>query len=57
MEVLILIADGYTNLEIADKLFTSKRRVEDHRQNLIDKTGSRNTAVLIRYVILSGLIS
>jgi DNA-binding NarL/FixJ family response regulator len=57
VEVLSLIAEGYTNLEIADKLFTSKRTVEGHRQNLIDKTGSRNTAALIRYAILSGLIS
>lgn len=57
VEILSLIAEGYTNLEIADKLFTSKRTVEGHRQNLIDKTGSRNTAALIRYAILSGLIS
>lgn len=57
VEVLSLIAEGYTNFEIADKLFTSKRTVEGHRQNLLDKTGSRNTAALIRYAILSGLIS
>ncbi len=57
LEVLSLIAEGYTNLEIADKLFTSKRTIEGHRQNLIDKTGSRNTAALVRYAILSGLIS
>ncbi|MVN22369.1 response regulator [Mucilaginibacter arboris] len=57
IEVLSLIAEGYTNLEIADKLYTSKRTVEGHRQNLIDKTGSRNTAALIRYAILGGLIS
>lgn len=57
VEVLTLIAEGYTNLEIADKLFTSKRTVEGHRQNLIDKTGSRNTAALIRYAIITGLIN
>ncbi len=57
IEVLALIAEGYTNTEIADKLYTSKRTVEGHRQNLIDKTGSRNTAALIRYAILSGLIN
>ncbi len=57
IEVLTLIAEGFTNMEIADKLYTSKRTVEGHRQNLIDKTGSRNTAALIRYAILSGLIS
>ncbi|RYE35738.1 MAG: response regulator transcription factor [Sphingobacteriaceae bacterium] len=56
-EVLVLIAEGFTNLEIADKLFTSKRTIEGHRQNLIDKTSSRNTAALIRYAIVNGLIN
>jgi len=57
LEVLALIAEGYTNQEIAEKLFTSKRTVEGHRQNLIDKTGARNTAALIRFAIVNGLIS
>lgn len=57
IEVLTLIADGMTNVEIADKLFTSKRTVEGHRQNLIDKTGSRNTPALIRFAILNGVIN
>ena len=57
LEVLSLIAEGYTNQEIADRLFTSKRTVEGHRQNLIDKTGARNTAALIRFAIVNGLIS
>lgn len=57
LEVLSLIAEGYTNQEIAEKLFTSKRTVEGHRQNLIDKTGARNTAALIRFAIINGLIS
>lgn len=55
-EILHLIAEGYTNQEIADKLFTSKRTVEGHRQNLIDKTQSRNSASLIRFAVLKGLI-
>lgn len=57
LEVLTLIADGYTNLEIAEKLFTSKRTVEGHRQNLIDKTGTRNTASLIRFAIQHKYVS
>ncbi|RYE33597.1 MAG: response regulator transcription factor, partial [Sphingobacteriaceae bacterium] len=56
VEVLNLIAEGFTNQEIADKLFTSKRTVEGHRQNLIEKTNSRNTAALIRYAITTSLI-
>lgn len=57
IEVLTLIAEGHTNTEIADKLFTSKRTVEGHRQSLIDKTQSRNTATLIKYAIINGIIS
>lgn len=56
LEILTLLADGYTNQEIADKLFTSKRTVEGHRQNLIDKTGVRNTAALIRFAVLNGIV-
>lgn len=56
-EILSLIAEGYTNQEIADKIFTSKRTVEGHRQNLIDKTQSRNSAALIRYAVLRGMVS
>lgn len=56
MEVLNLIAEGYTNNEMADKLFLSKRTVEGHRQALIDKTGSKNTAALIRFAIQNGFL-
>lgn len=57
MEILSLIAEGFTNQEIADKIFTSKRTVEGHRQNLIDKTRSRNSAALIRYAVLRGIVN
>lgn len=56
-EVLLLIAEGFTNQEIADKIFTSKRTVEGHRQNLIDKTQSRNSAALIRYAVVRGIVN
>lgn len=56
-EVLSLIAEGYTNQEIADKIFTSKRTVEGHRQNLIYKTQSRNSAALIRYAVIRGIVN
>jgi DNA-binding CsgD family transcriptional regulator len=45
-----------TNQEIADKLFTSKRTVETHRKNLIEKTQSKNTAALIKFAITNRLI-
>lgn len=56
MEILSLIAEGYTNGEIADKLFTSKRTIEGNRQNLLNKTGKRNTAALISFVVRNGII-
>lgn len=56
-EILALIAEGYTNSEIAERLFTSKRTVEGHRQSLLEKTGSRNTASLIKFAIMKGLIN
>lgn len=56
IEVLQLISEGYTNAEISEKLFLSKRTVEGHRQNLIDKTKSRNTAALVRFATLHGLV-
>jgi len=56
MEVLGLTADGFTNQEIAERLFTSKRTVEGYRQSLIEKTGVRNTAALIKYAFQNGLL-
>lgn len=55
-EVLRLIAEGLTNAEIADKLFTSKRTIETHRQNIIEKTQAKNTAALIKYAMETGLL-
>jgi DNA-binding NarL/FixJ family response regulator len=57
MEVLQLVTQGYTNQEIADMTFTSKRTVESHRQNLLQKTGCNNTATLVRYAAKHGLLT
>jgi two-component system response regulator NreC len=57
IEVLNHIAEGLTNTEMAEKLFISKRTVEGHRQSLIDKTGSKNTAALISFAFSNGLIN
>ena len=55
-EILQLVASGLTNQEIADQLFTSKRTVESHRQNLLEKTGVRNTPALVKYAMEHGLL-
>jgi DNA-binding NarL/FixJ family response regulator len=56
IEILTLMGQGYTNYEIADKLFTSKRTIESYRQNLLSKTESRNTASLIKFAMHHGII-
>lgn len=55
-EVLTLISEGLTNHEISEKLFISKRTIEGHRKSLLNKTGVRNTAALIRFAALHGMI-
>jgi DNA-binding NarL/FixJ family response regulator len=50
-EVLYLIIKEYSNQEIADKLFISPRTVDAHKRNLLEKTGSKNTAGLVLYAI------
>jgi DNA-binding NarL/FixJ family response regulator len=56
LQVLELLAEGLTNKEIAEKIYLSKRTVETHRKNLIDKTNSKNSSALIRYAIVNGII-
>ncbi len=53
-EVLFEICEQKTNKEIAEKLFISVRTVEGHRNNLISKTQSKNTAGIIVYAIENG---
>jgi len=56
LEVLGLVAQGLSNQEIADKLFISKRTVDGHKANLIQKTGSKNIVDLLVYSIKNGII-
>jgi DNA-binding NarL/FixJ family response regulator len=57
LEVLELVADGYTNEQIAEKLFTGKRTAEAYRKALLEKTDTANTAALVRFAMRNGLIS
>ena len=55
-EVLNLICREMTNQEIAEELYISVRTVDAHRRNLLQKTGARNTAGLVRYAIEHNLV-
>lgn len=56
MDVLIGICRGLSTQEIAEKLFISKRTVDSHRANILEKTGSKNTASLVVYAIKHNLV-
>jgi len=56
IEVLKLVAEGLTNIEIAEKLFISVTTVDSHRKNLISKLQVKNTAALVRVAIENKMI-
>jgi DNA-binding NarL/FixJ family response regulator len=55
-EVLELICREYSTAEIASKLFISMRTVDGHRNNLLAKSGCRNTAGLVVFALRHGLV-
>jgi DNA-binding NarL/FixJ family response regulator len=56
LQVVKLIAEGYTSDEIAKELFISRKTVDRHRSNLLEKLGMRNVAEVTRYAIRRGLL-
>jgi len=55
-EVLVLVIKEFTNQEIADKLYISKRTVDAHKRNLLEKTGAKNVAGLVIFALNNGII-
>lgn len=55
-ELLKLICDGYTNPEIAEKLFLGVETINSYRKNLLFKLNARNTAVLVKIAFEQKLI-
>ncbi len=55
-EVLHLAAQGYTNADIAARLYISRRTVEVHRSNMMVKLGLRSQTDLIRYALQRGFL-
>ena len=56
LEVVKLIAEAYTNRQIADALTLSEKTVESHRANVLAKLGMRDRVELVRYAIRRGLV-
>ncbi len=56
LEVVKLIAEAYTNEQIAEALVISRKTVERHRANILEKLGMRDRVELTRYAIRRGLI-
>ena len=55
-EIRVAVCRGLSNQEIADELFLSKRTVDKHRANILEKTGCKNTASLVVYAIRNGIV-
>lgn len=56
-QLLKLIAEGYTNIEIAIKLFLSPETIKGYRKNLLFKLGAKNTAMLMKIAFDNKLIT
>ena len=57
MEIIKLIAEGFSNKEVADKLFLSTHTVTTHRKNIMNKLGVNNTAGLVLFAVRENLVS
>ena len=56
LEIVKLMAEGYSSKLIADKLFISFHTVNTHRQKIIEKTNSKNTGGVVQFAVSHGLI-
>ncbi len=57
LEIIQLIAEGYTNDQISEKLFLSKHTIATHRKNIMAKLGVNNTAAIVMYAVKTQLVS
>jgi DNA-binding NarL/FixJ family response regulator len=55
-EVIKLVAESYTNRQIAQALVISEKTVDRHRANILEKLGMRDRVELTRYAIRNGLV-
>ena len=55
--IVVLIAEGLTNQQIADQLFLSNHTINTHRKNIMAKLGVKNTAGIVMYAVKTNLVS
>ncbi len=56
IQVLELVAAGLTNQDIGDRLEISKRTVDNHISNILDKTKTANRVALVRWALQQGKV-
>jgi DNA-binding NarL/FixJ family response regulator len=56
IEIVKLLAEGFNSQEIGDRLYISKKTVDNHRLNILQKLNVKNVAGLIKYAIVNKLI-
>lgn len=56
-EIITMIAEGLTNIEIAKQLFLSNHTVNTHRKNIMSKLGVKNTAGIVMFAVKTNLVS
>lgn len=57
LEIITLIAEGFINKEIADRLFLSPHTVNTHRKNIMSKLGVNNTSGIVLFAVKEHLVS
>lgn len=55
-EVIKLVADGYSNKEIADMTFNSIHTIGTHRKNINDKLSAKNVSGILKFAYIFGLV-
>jgi DNA-binding CsgD family transcriptional regulator len=56
LEIALLMADGLSSRDIADRLHLSPQTVDFHRREIRDRLGIKSTALLVRWLIREGLL-
>lgn len=56
IEIIKLIAEGYSNKQIGEKLFISHRTVDTHRTNLMNKLDVHNVAGIVKFAMTHGMM-